>query len=217
MEQRIKGTATAVDGDTLDLGGVRVRLLGIDAPESRQECQKEGKSWKCGEDASAMLAELVQDSQIECLSRETDVYGRLVATCSRDGLDLGLAMIEAGLAITLDNSPQKYAAVEALRKTYKVGIWSSDFQPPKDWRAQNSRDLPKTAPRPSQAASRQQSRPAEQVYRNQLGCAIKGNRNKRGEWIYHMPGRPYYDQTRPEELFCTEAEARRAGYRRSKS
>jgi hypothetical protein len=45
---------------------------------------------------------------------------------------------------------------------------------------------------------------------------IKGNRNRKGQWIYHVPGMPYYEQTRAEEMFCTEAEARAAGYRRAK-
>ena len=44
---------------------------------------------------------------------------------------------------------------------------------------------------------------------------IKGNQNRRGQWIYHLLGMPYYDQTRPEQLFCTEAEAQAAGYRRA--
>ena len=44
-------------------------------------------------------------------------------------------------------------------------------------------------------------------------CSIKGNRNRKGQWIYHVPGMPYYDRTRPEEIFCTEAEAGAAGKR----
>lgn len=44
---------------------------------------------------------------------------------------------------------------------------------------------------------------------------IKGNRNRRGEWIYHVPGMPYYDQTQPEEIFCSERQAQAAGYRRA--
>lgn len=47
------------------------------------------------------------------------------------------------------------------------------------------------------------------------GCVIRGNRNRRGQWIYHLPGMPYYEATRPEELFCSEAEAQAAGYRRA--
>jgi hypothetical protein len=47
------------------------------------------------------------------------------------------------------------------------------------------------------------------------GCLIKGNRNRKGQWIYHLPGMPYYVPTRAEEWFCSEAEAQAAGYRRA--
>lgn len=43
---------------------------------------------------------------------------------------------------------------------------------------------------------------------------IYGNRNRRGQWIYHLPGMPYYDETRAEVIFCAEAEAQAAVYRR---
>ena len=45
---------------------------------------------------------------------------------------------------------------------------------------------------------------------------IKGNPGSHG-WIYHVPGMPYYVQTNAEEMFCTEAEAQAAGYRRAKA
>ena len=53
------------------------------------------------------------------------------------------------------------------------------------------------------------------------GCNIKGNVNTRGERIYHVPGQKYYDKTRisashGERWFCSEEEARAAGWRRSR-
>lgn len=45
---------------------------------------------------------------------------------------------------------------------------------------------------------------------------IKGNINRKGEKIYHVPGGAYYNRTQAEEYFNTEEEAIRAGYRRSK-
>ena len=52
-------------------------------------------------------------------------------------------------------------------------------------------------------------------------CNIKGNVNTRGERIYHVPGQEYYDETRivaahGERWFCSEEEARAAGWRKSK-
>jgi hypothetical protein len=63
-----------------------------------------------------------------------------------------------------------------------------------------------SSPRPRAAASGSSS-----------GCNIKGNDSRKGEWIYHLPGMPYYAQTRAEAMFCSEAEARAAGYRRSRA
>lgn len=40
--------------------------------------------------------------------------------------------------------------------------------------------------------------------------------SRRGDWIYHLPGQPYYAETRAEAFFCTEEEAQRAGYRASR-
>lgn len=52
-------------------------------------------------------------------------------------------------------------------------------------------------------------------------CVIKGNVNTKGERIYHVPGQRYYNDTRiqpshGERWFCSEEEARAAGWRRSK-
>jgi hypothetical protein len=56
---------------------------------------------------------------------------------------------------------------------------------------------------------------------DQSNCDIKGNINGSGEHIYHMPGQSYYDRTnitpsKGERWFCSEEEARAAGWRRSK-
>lgn len=52
-------------------------------------------------------------------------------------------------------------------------------------------------------------------------CNIKGNVSTRGERIYHVPGQRYYYETRisashGERWFCSEEEARAAGWRRSR-
>lgn len=209
----VMGLARIVDGNTLDFSGMTVRLFAIDAPDAAQQCLKDDENWSCGQEAKAFLAALAEGQKLKCQSHGTDADGAFIASCSRDGLDLGLAMIEAGLAVTTPHSPEHYLTAEAYRKTHKLGLWSSQFQHPADWRAQNVEPSAK----PAEAVIKPPRPSAERVYRNKFGCAIKGNRSRRGEWIYHLPGQPYYDQTRPEELFCTETEAQRAGYRRSKA
>ncbi len=52
----VAGVASVIDGDTLEIHGQRIRLHGIDAPESRQLCHLDGKPWQCGKDAANALA-----------------------------------------------------------------------------------------------------------------------------------------------------------------
>ena len=59
------------------------------------------------------------------------------------------------------------------------------------------------------------------AFAQSVECNIKGNVNTRGERIYHVPGQKYYDETEisashGERWFCSEEEARAAGWRRSK-
>ena len=48
----LTGDADIIDGDTIRINGIPIRLYGIDAPESRQTCERDGKSYACGKTAS---------------------------------------------------------------------------------------------------------------------------------------------------------------------
>lgn len=211
--QTITGPATVIDGDTLEMTGTRIRLFGMDAPEKAQTCNRGGNAWACGEDARALVETLISGRPVECTGRDTDVYGRLVAVCTAGGLDLGRSVVEGGLAVALQGPDSEYGLIAERAKAFRIGIWGTDFQTPAEWRAAHPRDA---GPIRAVATRVEQTRTRPQIYRNKFGCAIKGNRSRRGEWIYHLPGMEYYDRTRPEELFCTEAQALAAGYRRSK-
>lgn len=211
--QSIIGQATAVDGDSLSVGGMSVRIFGIDAPEGKQTCSKDGSEWPCGEEARTRLERLISHGPVRCDSQGVDTFGRTVAICKVGGMDLGQAMVGDGWALAFTKYSSNYVGPEAEAKRLGRGIWSSTFQRPEEYRAANRVEEFSPA-KPDPPAAR---RPARQTPRAQqfIGCVIKGNRNRRGEWIYHLPGMPYYDQTRAEEMFCSEADARAAGYRRA--
>ncbi len=88
---------------------------------------------------------------------------------------------------------------EAEAQAVRRGIWGSEFVKPREWRR-------------GKRIAANDNAPGQ--------CRIKGNINRKGERIYHLPGGKWYDRTRidpakGERWFCTEAEARAAGWRKS--
>ena len=85
----VAGVASVIDGDTIEVHGQRIRLHGIDAPESRQLCHLDGKSWQCGEVAANALADKIARRPVTCEDLGRDRYKRIVARCTMAGEDLG--------------------------------------------------------------------------------------------------------------------------------
>jgi hypothetical protein len=177
-----------------------VRLFGIDAPEWTQSCDKGGRSWACGEAAAEHLSTLVAGKKAFCEKVDIDEHGRTVARCQAGGVDLNRAMVVSGYATAYRHYSADYVPDEERAKAAKLGIWAGTFKAPSDYRH-------------AEQTLQRQGAPAR-ASRNG-SCNIKGNRGQHG-WIYHVPGMPYYEQTRAEEMFCSEAEAQAAGYRRAK-
>ena len=130
---QIVGTARVIDGDSLAVAGVEIRLAGIDAPEYRQYCFRRGRPWACGVDATRVLRTLIANRPVACRAREEDRYGRTVATCSVAGSDLGAAMVAGGHAVAYGD----YQLEELAARNAGRGIWSSRFERPADWRAKH--------------------------------------------------------------------------------
>ena len=202
------GTADAIDGDSLTVSGIEVRLFGIDAPEGSQQCSRDGQSWPCGEAAAGKLRSLVEGQTVVCRARGLDTYGRSVSVCSVGYVELNRTMVAQGWATAYRAYAQDYVADEVRAKAARLGIWDSTFELPADFRRQSEERSAQAPGRPI----RQSRATASQSQ----GCTIKGNHSRRGDWIYHLPGMPYYNQTRAEAMFCSEAEAQAAGYRRAK-
>ena len=209
--QSIHGPALAGDGDSLRIGEDRIRLHGIDAPERDQICTRDGRAWACGEEAAEQLGRLVRGGSVRCHAVGTDQHDRTLARCSQGSVDINRLMVESGYALAYRKYSSEYVAAEGQAKAAKRGIWASTFELPSIYR-QEGQSGADAGPRSRSAGT--SSAPTRQ---SSGGCRIKGNHSRRGEWIYHLPGMPYYNQTRPEAMFCTEAEAQAAGYRRSRA
>lgn len=194
----LSGQARVVDGDSLVVAGERVRLHGIDAPELKQRCDVSGRNWACGAWAKDALTQIIGQGVLRCEAQDRDRYGRTVARCSVSGRDVGAEMVRAGAAVAFTRYSTDYVGLEAAAKNEARGLWSGAVTAPGDYR--------KVAKRGTQAPK---------------GCAIKGNISAKGKRIYHMPGQRDYDATRiavskGEAFFCTEVEARAAGFRAAK-
>lgn len=193
------GAAIIVDGDTLTVDGVRVRLWGVDAPEQDQNCLRDGQAYRCGQVAAEALREWIGRRQVVCVEVEKDQYGRSVARCIVDGEDMAGWLVEQGHALDYQrHSGGAYASAEASARAAARGMHAGTFEPAWEWRSARRNARPEQAP-------------------PQAGCAIKGNINAKGARYFHAPGMASYARTRIDEAagerwFCSEAEARAAGW-----
>ena len=196
MQAALSGVAHVVDGDTLTVGGARVRLSGVDAPELAQRCGS-GKVQACGGTAASWLRERVEGRRVDCSVIDRDRYGRAVAVCRLSGVDLGSALVEAGWATAYRRYTLAYVPAEDRARAARRGIWQRGLERPEDYR--RSRRAPDRPP-------------------PEARCAIKGNISTQGERIYHMPASRVYadvriDIRKGERWFCSAADAERAGWR----
>lgn len=193
------GRISVVDGDTIRVGGETVRLFGIDAPEVEQTCRRPGgEVWRCGDWARREVRRLFEGKRARCDAIEFDQYGRTVATCAVGGTDMGETLVASGYARAYLRYSDRYLETEKAAVVTGRGIFGSDMAAPEAFRAA-TRPAPQAAPG---------------------DCVIKGNISDAGR-IYHMPGQENYADTRintrrGERWFCTEAEARAAGWRRAR-
>ena len=214
-QERVAGRPKIIDGDSFEIGAVGVRLFGVDAPEGRQSCTRSDGDWACGEAAAAQLRRLVGSRDVVCERRDVDTYGRIVAVCRVGPTDLGAAMVRAGFAVAYLRYSDDYADEERDARAARRGVWAGEFASPEQYR-RDERQEQRAEPQRSEPTERY-SEPAQRAGRRD-GCDIKGNVSARGAKIYHTPDSASYDETvidesRGERWFCTETEARGAGWR----
>lgn len=132
----IVGVASVIDGDTIEIRGVRIRLHGVDAPESRQLCTSPtGERWCCGQQASLALSDQIGRSTVSCHPRDTDRYGRTVAVCRTRGVDLNGWLVTQGWAVAYRRYSRDYILAEYRARVARRGVWLGEFEMPWLWRA----------------------------------------------------------------------------------
>ncbi|MBC8293005.1 MAG: thermonuclease family protein [Proteobacteria bacterium] len=136
-QSAVVGRAEVVDGDSLLVGAVKVRLFGIDAPEVGQYCEgSDGSRWPCGQHATVALDRLAGGRAVSCEVKDTDSWGRKVCVCKLgDGRDLSEAMVTAGWALAYRRFSNDYVDDETRAESRGVGIWRGSMVPPWKWRA----------------------------------------------------------------------------------
>lgn len=192
------GRVSVVDGDTLEMHGNRIRLHGIDAPESGQSCtDEENKTYRCGQLSANRMASYVSGKAVYCEILDKDRYGRLIAACSVNDVDVNQLLVSEGWALAYRQYSRDYVSAEENAKKLGLGIWQGKFVEPWNWRRGERLEEAKA-----------------QIPND---CIIKGNISNSGK-IYHTPSSPWYTRTKintakGERWFCSEEEAEAAGWR----
>nr|WP_245947189.1 thermonuclease family protein [Bacillus taeanensis] len=198
-----------VDGDTIkvQLNGKEetIRMLLIDTPET---VHPNKPVQPFGPEASQFVKSKLEDQNVtlEMDISERDKYGRLLAyVYTMDGEMINERLLEEGLArVAYVFEPNtKYVdnfyKIQQQAQQEEKGIWSMENYATDE--GSNYDAAVDTS--------------AETIEKQNSGCDIKGNINSSGEKIYHLSSGRYYKQTKAERIFCTEAEAKKAGFRKA--
>src|ERR1700738_5661944 len=137
LSDDLTGQASIIDGDTLEIHGARIRLWGVDAPESSQLCRGEDSlQYQCGAKAANALDAFIARRQVNCLPITLDQYRRTVASCSVEGVDLGQWLVRNGLALDWPQySKGKYDAAQRDAEHSGRWMWAGSYVEPWLYRA----------------------------------------------------------------------------------
>lgn len=129
------GTASVIDADTLEIRGERIRLVGVDAPESGQKCRDRYETLvRCGTIAANALDKWINRDAVTCDVEGKDRYGRLLAQCKVRGQNMQEWLVANGYAVAYRSYSTAYVSAELKARKAKAGVWSGEFVMPWDWR-----------------------------------------------------------------------------------
>ena len=131
--KEIYGNPRIIDGDSLEIKNEKIRFLGVDAFEKKQECiRKDGTKYKCGEAAISNLLMIISGQPVRCVTKKKDHYKRWLATCYIGTLDINENMVLYGNAFSYMS--KKYKTAENEAKKVSAGAWAGEFIFPWKWR-----------------------------------------------------------------------------------
>jgi micrococcal nuclease len=203
-----------VDGDTFVARMAngkeeRVRMILVDTPETKHP--RLGVQ-PFGPEASAFTKSQLTGKTVtlEFDVQERDKYGRLLAYVWLNHQNYNKLLIEKGLARVAVFPPNtkyvdEFRAAQAVAQREKKGIWSIENYVTDHGYNSNGKE---------QSSLTGTEKSSTQDHSKGI-CNIKGNISSSGKKIYHMPGDEYYDETKPEKMFCSREEAEAAGFRPS--
>ena len=125
------------DGDTIKINGEKIRFSGIDTPELKQICIKQGLKKTCGVKAKKILIDKIADNKIVCIREGKDQYRRTLAECFVNNESLSSYLVKSGYAFAFRRYSKKFIPDEDYAKLNKLGMWSMEFDYPWDWRKKN--------------------------------------------------------------------------------
>ena len=119
----ICGRCWVVDADDISVEGERIRMAGIDAPESNQMAERwDGTTYPQGEVVKRMLCKKIGGKHVEVRIDGTDKYNRKIGTVFLNGEDINRWMVRNGLAIAAYGD--QYAQDQIVAKRLRKGMWA---------------------------------------------------------------------------------------------
>ena len=125
------------DGDTIKINGKKIRFSGIDTPELKQFCIKDGIKKSCGLTAKYILVDKISNNKVKCIEEGKDRYKRILAECFVNNESLSSYLVRSGYAFAYRKYSKKFIADEDFARINKLGMWSMKFEYPWDFRRNN--------------------------------------------------------------------------------
>ncbi len=134
----IEGQPRILNTSSLAIDDKRIVLFGVDPMMKSNPCSYDNRAWDCGTAALRILMNMLGREPVTCEPRATDLFRRIYARCLVHGQDIALALVEAGMAVTVPEETKEYEAAQEEAMKKKVGIWRGRFIKPADYRTMMS-------------------------------------------------------------------------------